>query len=79
MAGDVRVIVTVYSKPGCVQCTATYKRLDMRGVEYDVVDISDDPGARDYVLSLGYSQAPVVFVDKDNHWGGYNPSKIDAL
>lgn len=72
------MIVTVYSKPSCVACTATYKRLNMRGIKYDVIDISDDPGARDYVLSLGYSQAPVVEVGED-HWSGYRPAKIDAL
>lgn len=72
------MIVTVYSKPSCVQCTATYKRLDKNGIEYDVIDISQDEGARNYVLGLGHQQAPVVEVGTD-HWSGYNPDKIDAL
>ena len=25
--------ITVYTKPACVQCTATYKALDKQGVE----------------------------------------------
>ena len=54
--------VTVYTKPACVQCNATYKALDKQGVAYDVVDISVDPEARDYVMALGYLQAPVVVV-----------------
>ena len=29
--------ITVYSKPTCVQCTATTRALDARGVSYDVV------------------------------------------
>ena len=27
--------VTVYTKPACVQCNATYKALDKQGVAYD--------------------------------------------
>ncbi|WP_298445797.1 glutaredoxin domain-containing protein, partial [Gordonia sp. (in: high G+C Gram-positive bacteria)] len=54
--------ITVYTKPACVQCNATYKALDKHGLEYDVVDISQDDEARDYVMALGYLQAPVVVV-----------------
>lgn len=46
--------VTVYTKPACVQCNATYKALGKRGIAYDVVDISTDPEARDFVMALGY-------------------------
>lgn len=52
--------ITVYSKPACVQCTATYRALDRLGVDYDIVDISQDAEALDRVRSLGYMQAPVV-------------------
>ena len=70
--------VTVYTKPACVQCNATYKALDKAGVAYDVIDISVDPEARDYVMALGYLQAPVVVTD-DDHWSGFRPDKIDEL
>ncbi len=50
--------ITVYTKPACVQCNATYKALDKQGLSYEVVDISQDPEARDYVMALGYLQAP---------------------
>ncbi len=50
--------ITVYTKPACVQCNATYRALDKAGIEYAVVDISEDPEARDYVMALGYLQAP---------------------
>ena len=32
--------VTVYTKPACVQCNATYKALDKQGIAYEKVDIS---------------------------------------
>lgn len=70
--------ITVYSKPACVQCTATYKALDKQGITYDKVDISLDAEARDYVMALGYLQAPVVVVDND-HWSGFRPDRIKAL
>ena len=45
--------VTVYTKPACVQCNATYKALDKQGIAYEKVDISLDSEARDYVMALG--------------------------
>ena len=58
--------ITVYSKPACVQCDATYRALDKRGLDYTIVDISQDAEALDMVRSLGYMQAPVVVAD-DTH------------
>ena len=70
--------ITVYSKPACVQCNATYRALDRLDAEYTVVDISQDADARDYVMSLGHLQAPVV-VAGGEHWSGYRPDQITAL
>jgi glutaredoxin-like protein NrdH len=70
--------ITVYTKPACVQCNATYKALDKAGITYNIVDITTDEKARDYVLALGYLQAPVV-VDGDDHWSGFRPDRIKAL
>ena len=70
--------IVVYTKPACVQCNATYKALDKVGVPYRVVDISEDEEARDYVMGLGYLQAPVV-VAGDAHWSGFRPDRVKAL
>ncbi|MCD7101817.1 glutaredoxin-like protein NrdH [Pseudoclavibacter sp. 13-3] len=70
--------VTVYSKPACVQCNATYRALDKRGIDYTVVDITEDAAALAQVKELGYMQAPVVVTDA-GHWSGFRPDKIDAL
>ena len=66
------------TKPACVQCNATYRALDKAGIEYSVIDISQDPEARDYVMALGYLQAPVV-VAGDDHWSGFRPDRIKTL
>ena len=71
--------VTVYTKPGCVQCNATYRALDKAGITYTVIDITEDSDARDHVLALGYLQAPVIVTDTGEHWSGYRPDRITAL
>ncbi|WP_277051059.1 glutaredoxin-like protein NrdH [Ruania albidiflava] len=70
--------ITVFSKPACVQCDATYRALKKHGLDYEVVDISTDAEALESVKALGYQQAPVVFAGGD-HWSGFRPDKIKAL
>ncbi|MDR2114600.1 MAG: glutaredoxin-like protein NrdH [Bifidobacteriaceae bacterium] len=70
--------VTVYSQPACPQCRATYRALERRGVDFTVIDLSQDAPALDLVRTMGYSQAPVV-VAGDEHWSGFRAEKIAAL
>ena len=72
-------MLTIYSKSGCVQCNATYRALDDKGVEYDVVDMSVDPDALDKVRALGHLQAPVVITPEGEHWSGFRPDLIATL
>jgi glutaredoxin-like protein NrdH len=71
-------MVTVYTKPNCVQCEATKRHLNKNGISYDTVDITQDISAYDKLIDLGYRAAPVVITDNDS-WAGYNPDKIDSL
>ena len=70
--------ITVFSKPACVQCDATYRQLDKLGLDYTIVDITMDADALASVKALGYQQAPVVFAGGD-HWSGFRPDKIADL
>lgn len=70
--------ITVYSKPSCVQCTATYRALDKLGLAYEVVDLAEDEQALTELLALGYQQAPVVQADGE-YWTGFRPDRIKAL
>ncbi|ABG94984.1 possible glutaredoxin-like protein [Rhodococcus jostii RHA1] len=70
--------VTVYTKPDCVQCNSTYRALDKKGIDYSIVDLTENLSARDRVMGLGYLQAPVV-VAGDQHWSGFRPDRIAAL
>ena len=70
--------ITVYTKPACVQCTATYRALDSKGIEYEIFDVTADDKALQTVKDLGYMQAPVVIADED-HWSGFQPDRIKAI
>ncbi|OOY24981.1 NrdH-redoxin [Thioclava sediminum] len=70
--------ITVYSKPACVQCTATTRALDAKGISYDVIDLTEDAAAMEMVQDLGYRQAPVVIANED-HWAGFRPDMINRL
>ena len=70
--------IIVYSKPNCVQCSATYRALDKAGLVYRTVDVALDVEALEQVRALGYAQAPVVVAGED-HWSGFRPDKIKSL
>lgn len=53
-------------------------QITIEGIAYEKVDITVDPEARDYVIALGYLQAPVV-VAGDDHWSGFRPDRIKGL
>ncbi len=40
------MVVTVYTKPQCVQCNMTYRALDAKGISYTKVDITEDARTR---------------------------------
>ena len=71
-------MVTVYSKPACVQCTATYRALDANGIDYEVKDITQDPNQLEIFKAEGLFQAPIV-VAGEQRWTGFDPDRIKAL
>jgi glutaredoxin-like protein NrdH len=71
-------MITVYTKPSCVQCDATKRMMDKLGIEYSTVDITVDTDAFDMVVAKGFKSAPVVITENDA-WAGFNPDKISGL
>ena len=58
--------MTIYSTQWCGYCHRLMKQLDREGVGYAVVDIEQEAGAADYVMSVngGNQTVPtVVFAD----------------
>lgn len=73
--------LTVYTTgPSCRKCTWTKQMLDDKGVPYIEVNITENPAAYAYVTTeLGYSNAPVVVVDDEDHWCDMRPDHIDRV
>lgn len=85
--------ITLYSKPACVQCTATKRVLDKAGLTYTTVDVSVDTEALERIVAMGFMQAPVVELDElvmdsqergdgvtyTNTWSGFRPDLIAQI
>ena len=73
-------MVTVYSKPNCPQCTATYRKLKALGLPHNSIDVTEDADALAVIRALGYQQAPVVVVREGaqikEHWSGFRPDLL---
>ncbi|MBS9424470.1 glutaredoxin-like protein NrdH [Photorhabdus caribbeanensis] len=70
--------ITIYSKPDCVQCSATYQALNRRNIPYQIIDLTENSQALATIRAMGYQQVPVV-VAGTQHWSGFRPDKINAL
>ena len=74
MSGQMTAQFTMYSTPWCGYCHRLKSQLDREGIEYDVVDIEQDPAAAELVMSVngGNQTVPtLVYPDGTAHT---NPS-----
>lgn len=77
-------MITVYSKPNCMQCEMTKIWLTQNKIPFEAVDIEANPGALELLEHYGYSSLPVVSIDdelSDNSksWSGFQIDKLEAL
>ena len=73
-------VVTVYTQPECLPCKRVVKKLEEAGVPIDVVDISKDMLAKDYVTRvLGAKSVPVVEAPGFEVIYGYQPDKLTDI
>ncbi|MCH4160939.1 glutaredoxin family protein [Bifidobacterium sp.] len=70
--------ITVFAKPHCPQCDATKRQFNKLGVEYDIVDLTQDAAALEEFRAAGYRQAPVVVAGEDT-WTGFRPDMINKV
>lgn len=71
-------MVKVYSNPNCVQCKMTKMQLKQRNINFEEIDLSTNPEAKEMIKAKGFKQAPVVITENDA-WSGFVPDKIKAL
>ena len=77
-------MLTVYSKPRCMQCEMTKMWLNQNKIEFESVDIEANPGAFELLKHYGYSSLPVVVIDdelsdKTKTWAGFQIDKLEEL
>lgn len=70
--------ITVYTMPDCSQCETTKAYLNKNNLEYSTIDITQSPADYEVIKSMGYDRVPVVITD-DDHWQGFQPSKLFKL
>lgn len=73
--------ITVYNTgPACMQCRLTKNALTTAGITFKEIDVRQCPKALEYIQEeLGYTQAPVVVVDDQDHWSGFQPDQIHRI
>lgn len=77
-------MLTVYSKPRCMQCEFTKIWLTKNNIEFETVDIEANPGALDLLRHYGWQTLPVVAIDDElsdesKVWAGFQIDKLEAL
>lgn len=70
--------ITVYSKPNCPQCELTKRDMDILGIEYQTIDITQNQDKLAELTQQGFRSAPVVQTDHET-WAGYDQNKIKSL
>lgn len=63
--------VEVYSTTYCPYCRAAESLLRGKGVEFDILDVTNDPEKRDWLVEAsGQRTVPQIFID-DQPVGGF--------
>mgnify|MGYP000140141800 FL=1 len=70
--------IIIYTRNDCVQCHATKRAMESRGVAFEMVNIDQQPEAADTLRAQGFRQLPVV-VAGETSWSGFRPDMINRL
>lgn len=77
-------MLTVYSKPNCIQCEMTKMWLTQNKIPFETIDIVSNPGALELLSHYGWQTLPVVAIDDElsdesKAWAGFQIEKLEAL
>lgn len=70
--------IIIYTRNDCVQCHATKRAMESRGVAFEMVNIDQQPEAADTLRAQGFRQLPVV-VAGETSWSGFRPGMINRI
>ena len=63
------MMITVFSKPNCMQCNFTKKYLNDKGIKFKEINVFEDAEALAMLRDKGFSQMPVIDVNGEFHTG----------
>ncbi|WP_204771594.1 glutaredoxin-like protein NrdH [Lelliottia amnigena] len=76
---EIRIMsITIYTRNDCVQCHATKRAMESRGVDFEMVNVDLVPEAADALREQGFRQLPVVIAGETS-WSGFRPDMINRL
>ncbi|SAG37786.1 glutaredoxin-like protein NrdH [Enterobacter kobei] len=70
--------IIIYTRNNCVQCHATKRAMESRGMVFEMVNIDQQPEAAETLRAQGFRQLPVVIAG-ETRWSGYRPDMINRL
>jgi len=73
------VDITVYSKSGCAQCVFTKKFLESQKIAFNEKKIDENERYLEEVTKLGFHSLPVVTVNQEESFSGYDPNRLQNL
>ena len=56
-------MLTVYSKDNCPFCVQAKNLLKLKGIEFEEINISQQPEAREFIMSEGHRTVPQIYQD----------------
>ncbi|HBM0948577.1 glutaredoxin-like protein NrdH [Enterobacter kobei] len=72
------MIIIIYTRNNCVQCHATKRAMESRGMVFEMVNIDQQPEAAETLRAQGFRQLPVVIAG-ETRWSGFRPDMINRL
>ncbi|SAD92435.1 glutaredoxin-like protein NrdH [Enterobacter kobei] len=70
--------IIIYTCNNCVQCHATKRAMESRGMVFEMVNIDQQPEAAETLRAQGFRQLPVVIAG-ETRWSGFRPDMINRL
>ena len=71
-------MVTVYSKNNCMQCHMVKKWLSDKAVQFQEINIDEQPQYIDQVREMGFMAAPIIVKDTLS-FSGFRPTELAKL
>ena len=57
--------LNIYSKPNCSKCTMLKRWLEIKGIDYNEIDISENQEGMDKLVSSSRTSLPVVEIEDE--------------